>query len=142
MDTSRQTFGRKLNVSYIKNNIVSCAFLLTFLLVNAGLIAGRFYTYRDYSYYARIAKSCGQCLNFTCSFTLFLVLRKGITILRSYGCSNFLPLDQSIYYHKTIGYFIAVYASVHTIMHAFHFSELQTSFFFLYLFHSLVPLSC
>ena len=123
MDTSRRFLGRKLNVSYIKNNMVSTIFLLTFLLANVALIAGRFYTYRGYSYYAKIAKSCGQCLNFTCSFTLFLMLRKGITVLRSYGLSSFLPLDQNIYYHKIIGYFITVYAILHTIMHAFHFSK-------------------
>ena len=123
MDTSRRFLGRKLNVSYIKNNLVSTTFLLAFLLVNVGLIAGRFYTYRGYSYYAKIAKSCGQCLNFTCSFTLFLMLRKCITILRSCGFSNFLPLDQNIYYHKIIGYFITVYAFLHTIMHAFHFGN-------------------
>ena len=123
MDTSRRFFGRKFNISYIKNNRVSYVFFLTFLIVNIGLIAGRFHAYRGYSYYAKIAKSCGQCLNFTCSFTLFLMLRKCITILRSCGLSSYLPLDQSIYYHKIIGYFITFYAILHTIMHGLHFSQ-------------------
>lgn len=117
-------FGRKLTLSYVKNNLVSYAFFLTFLVINGALIAGRFYTYREYSYYARIAKSCGQCLNFTCSFTLFLMLRKSITKLRSWGCSQYLPLDQSIYYHKVIGYFITFYAIFHATFHCFYFSKL------------------
>lgn len=119
----RTCFGRKFTISYVKNNLVSFAFFLAFLTINCGLIAGRFYTYREYSYYARIAKSCGQCLNFTCSFTVFLMLRKTITKLRSWGWSSYLPLDQSIYYHKVIGYFITVYAILHGTFHAFYFSE-------------------
>jgi predicted ferric reductase len=123
---ARRVFGRKFSVSYIKNNLPSFVFLVAFITVNLGLIGGRFYTYRDYSYYARLAKSGGQCLNFTCALTIVLMLRKSITILRSYGWAKYLPLDNSIYYHKIIGYFITVYASVHTVFHCFHFSEYFT----------------
>ena len=67
----------------------------------------------------------GQCLNFTCSFALVLMLRRCITVLRSCGVSDYLPLDQHIYYHKLTGAFIVAYSLLHTVMHCFNFRKLQ-----------------
>lgn len=51
-----------------------------------------------------------------------MMLRKSITLLRSWGLSRIIPLDLHIYYHKLTGYFIAFYALIHATMHCFHFS--------------------
>lgn len=53
-----------------------------------------------------------------------LMLRKSITILRTSGVSDYLPLDQHIYYHKLAGWFIVAHTILHTIMHCLNFSEL------------------
>lgn len=65
----------------------------------------------------------GQCLNFNCMMVLVLMLRHCITYLRTRGFSQFLPLDQHIYFHKVTGVLIFVYSSVHTVSHLLNFSE-------------------
>ena len=51
---------RKCNISYVRNNLTSFIFLVFFISINLGLIIGRFYTFRDYSIFVRLAKSCGS----------------------------------------------------------------------------------
>lgn len=52
-----------------------------------------------------------------------LMLRKSITVLRTLGVAEYLPLDQHIYYHKLAGWFILTHSILHTIMHCFNFRE-------------------
>lgn len=54
------TWLRKFSISYISNNLTSCMFFMVIVAANCGLIIGRFYTYRDYSFYVRFAKSAGN----------------------------------------------------------------------------------
>lgn len=65
----------------------------------------------------------GQCLNFNCMMVLVLMLRHCITYLRTRGFSQFLPLDQHIYFHKVTGVLIFIYSSVHTVSHLLNFSK-------------------
>ena len=65
----------------------------------------------------------GQCLNFNCMMVLVLMLRHCITFLRTRGFSQFLPLDQHIYFHKVTGVLIFIYSSVHTVAHLLNFSK-------------------
>ena len=58
MPSSR--FCGKLTPRYIKNNLPSFTFFVTFLLINALLIIARFCSYSEYPLSAKIAKSCGE----------------------------------------------------------------------------------
>ncbi|XP_073994728.1 NADPH oxidase isoform X2 [Rhodnius prolixus] len=112
----------QLSLPYIKNNYVYLIFLAIFLLVNLGLFVSRGIQYRKSNYFVIFARACGQCLNFNCMFVLVLMLRHTITFLRTRGFSNFVPLDQHIYFHKLTGVCIFIYSVAHTIMHVINFS--------------------
>ncbi|KAI1280879.1 NADPH oxidase 5 [Halotydeus destructor] len=131
-ESNANSFSRKLSLTYIANNATSFFFLVAFILANVILFTTRLRAYRESNYYVMFARAGGQCLNFTCAFTLALMLRKCITAMRSSGISDYLPVDQHIYYHKLTGMFIGVYSLLHTAMHIFNFRELT--------FHSNVPL--
>ncbi|XP_043282159.1 NADPH oxidase 5 [Venturia canescens] len=111
----------QLTKPYMKNNYVYIAFLSLFILTNVALFVSRLYKYRDAGIFVMLARACGQCLNFDCTFTLVLVLRHSITFLRTHGFSSILPLDHHIYLHKMVGAFIGVFSLVHTIMHLLNF---------------------
>ncbi|XP_024085279.1 NADPH oxidase 5 [Cimex lectularius] len=112
----------QLTLPYIRNNYVYLIFVTVFFLVNLALFVSRSIQYRNYNVYVIFARACGQCLNFNCMFVLVLMLRHSITFLRTRGFSNFLPLDQHIYFHKLTGVCIFLYSVVHTIMHLLNFS--------------------
>lgn len=111
----------KLRWSYIWEHSVNCFFMLAILSVCVALTAQRFYQYREDNIFVRLARAGGVCLNFTCSFILFLVLRKSITFLRGRGFSSFLPLDENIYFHKKVGQMIAGFSILHTLAHGANF---------------------
>lgn len=114
---------RKLNREYIKNNVTSVFFFCTWLLVNILLIIERIHLYYfvyEQNVAVTVARCCGQCLNFNCSFILLLMIRKTITFLRSLNLSEYLPLDQHIYYHKLVGWAILVFSVVHTLGHGWN----------------------
>lgn len=51
------------------------------------------------------------------------MIRKTITFLRSLNLSEYLPLDQHIYYHKLVGWAILVFSIVHTFGHGWNVVE-------------------
>lgn len=111
---------RKCNREYIKNNVTSVFFFCSWLLMNLLLIAQRIHEYyfvNNATVAMTIARCCGQCLNFNCTFILLLMIRKTITFLRSLNLSEYLPLDQHIYYHKLVGWAIMLFSIVHTVAH-------------------------
>jgi hypothetical protein len=124
-------FYRKCNREYIKNNVTSVFFFCTWLLINLLLIIERihyYYILHQRNIYITIARCCGQCLNFNCSFIVLLMIRKTITFLRSLNLSEYLPLDQHIYYHKLVGWSILLFSIVHTIGHGLNvFRFVRTS---------------
>ncbi|CAL1686702.1 unnamed protein product [Lasius platythorax] len=107
----------QLTKPYMKNNYVYIAFISIFVLINVALFVSRLYEYRNYSGYVMIARACGQCLNFDCTFILVLMLRQCITFLRTHGFNSVVPLDHHIYLHKITGILIGIFSIVHTLMH-------------------------
>ncbi|XP_076282347.1 NADPH oxidase isoform X2 [Lasioglossum baleicum] len=111
----------QLTKPYMKNNYVYLAFICSFIFVNAALFISRLYAYRHSNGYVMLARACGQCLNFNCSFILVLMLRQCITFLRTHGFNSVLPLDQHIYLHKITGVLISAFSVLHTLMHLLNF---------------------
>nr|XP_012143255.1 PREDICTED: NADPH oxidase 5 isoform X1 [Megachile rotundata] len=111
----------QLTKPYMKNNYVYIAFISIFVSINVALFISRLYEYRRSNGYVMLARACGQCLNFNCSFILVLMLRQCITFLRTHGFNSVLPLDQHIYLHKMTGVLIGVFSVVHTLMHLLNF---------------------
>ncbi|XP_006758449.1 PREDICTED: NADPH oxidase 5 [Myotis davidii] len=68
-----------------------------------------------------VAKGCGQCLNFDCSFIAVLMLRRCLTWLRATRLAQVLPLDQNIQFHQLMGYVVVGLSLVHTVAHVVNF---------------------
>ncbi|XP_011795944.1 PREDICTED: NADPH oxidase 5 [Colobus angolensis palliatus] len=68
-----------------------------------------------------VAKGCGQCLNFDCSFIAVLMLRRCLTWLRATWLAQVLPLDQNIQFHQLMGYVVVGLSLVHTVAHIVNF---------------------
>ncbi|KAI4484346.1 hypothetical protein M0802_013141 [Mischocyttarus mexicanus] len=111
----------QLTKPYIKNNYVYIAFICIIIAINATLFVTRIFQYRQSNGYVILARACGQCLNFNCTFVLVLMLRQCITFLRTNGFSSILPLDHHIYLHKITGILIGIFSVVHTFMHLLNF---------------------
>ncbi len=127
----------KLKWTYIRNNIQSVLFLLSFILINVILFISRSYAYSAFGLLVMLARANGQCLNFTCAFIIVCILRKSITKLRSIGFSEYLPLDHHVYFHKLTGWAIVFYSVFHTVMHVINFrvlSKITTISWFDFLF--------
>ena len=109
--------------SSIRNHLPFLVVILIFLVINIGLATERFVGSQDRSLFVQFARSAGQCLNFTCSLMLVFMLRKCLTIMRCYGWGNYLPLNDSILYHKLVGYLILFYSSIHIIGHCLNYRD-------------------
>ena len=70
-----------------------------------------------------IARGCGQCLNFNPTFVIIVMMRRGLTWLRSTRVAFLFPLDQHIELHKMCGWVIFIFAIIHTLAHIVNFSE-------------------
>ncbi|XP_020722099.1 NADPH oxidase 5 isoform X2 [Bombus terrestris] len=114
----------QLTKPYMKNNYVYIVFISIFVSINVALFVTRLYEYRTSNGYVMVARACGQCLNFNCSFILVLMLRQCITFLRTHGFNSVLPLDQHIYLHKVSGALIGIFSVVHTVMHLLNFGTI------------------
>ena len=114
-----------LSWRYLRNNLRSVIYLLLFIAVNIGLfLVGSIY-YREKGVPVAIARGCGQCLNFNPVLVIILMMRRGLTWLRSTRIANLLPLDQHIELHKLAGYTIMFFALVHTAAHLVNLCELH-----------------
>uniref|UniRef100_A0A8C5YYT3 NADPH oxidase 5 n=1 Tax=Marmota marmota marmota TaxID=9994 RepID=A0A8C5YYT3_MARMA len=74
-----------------------------------------------------VAKGCGQCLNFNCSFIAVLMLRLCLTWLRATWLTQVLPLDYVIQFHQLMGYMVVGLSFVHTVAHVVNFALLAQS---------------
>ncbi|XP_049761768.1 NADPH oxidase 5 isoform X1 [Elephas maximus indicus] len=68
-----------------------------------------------------VARGCGQCLNFNCSFIAVLMLRRCLTWLRATRLAQVLPLDQTIQFHQLMGYVVVGLSLVHAVAHVVNF---------------------
>ena len=73
--------------------------------------------------FVSIARGCGQCLNFNPVVVVFLMMRRGLTWLRSTRLAALLPLDQHIELHKLVGFVIFVFSTIHVLAHLSNFSK-------------------
>ena len=70
-----------------------------------------------------IARGCGQCLNFNPTLVVILMMRRGLTWLRSTRVAFLFPLDQHIELHKLAGWAIFVFSVIHFLAHVVNLSE-------------------
>ena len=108
---------------YIRNNVKWIAWLTIYVASNIILFVVAMVVYRSKGPAVMIARGCGQCLNFNPVLMIILMMRRGITWLRSTRLAPFLPLDQSIQLHKLAGYFIVFFSVLHTLAHLVNFSK-------------------
>jgi hypothetical protein len=110
--------SKYMRLSYYRNNI---SFFLTFIvysIVQIVLASVQFYLYRSANYALRIARVGGILIDFNSGLVVLLVLRRLTTWIRNSVIGrNYLPIDDSIKFHKFIGLFIFFLSFVHTIAH-------------------------
>ncbi|MBD2629331.1 EF-hand domain-containing protein [Trichormus variabilis] len=115
---------------YIENNWVKIAFLALYVAVNIFLFFGAVERYADLgkNVYVQIARGCGATLNFNGALILIPMLRHFMTWLRKSSLNDYLPIDESIEFHKLIGQVMFALAIVHTVAHFLNYSTLPAPF--------------
>ncbi|KAJ6651232.1 hypothetical protein lerEdw1_021170 [Lerista edwardsae] len=124
---------RYLSQAYWHNNRSKLLFLGSYMCVNVLLFAQAALKHAGSGAWVRVAKGCGQCLNFNCTFVGVLMLRRCLTWLRATWVARVLPLDQNVVLHQLVGYMTAALAAIHTGAHLVNFmrmSQAQGSFRF------------
>ncbi|XP_061138268.1 NADPH oxidase 5-like isoform X1 [Syngnathus typhle] len=116
---------RYLTRAYWQNNSRKLLFLCGYACLSLALFVGAVLQHRHGSACYMLAKGCGQCLNFNCTFVMVLMLRRCLTWLRATWVVRVLPLDQNILLHQIVGYAIVGYTLVHTTAHIFNFAQLS-----------------
>uniref|UniRef100_A0A672ZK49 NADPH oxidase, EF-hand calcium binding domain 5 n=1 Tax=Sphaeramia orbicularis TaxID=375764 RepID=A0A672ZK49_9TELE len=120
----RQT-PRYLTRAYWHNNSRKLLFLCVYACLSLLLFIGAMLQHSHGGAWYMVAKGCGQCLNFNCTFVMVLMLRRCLTWLRATWVVRILPLDQNILLHQIVGYAILCYTLVHTTAHVFNFVQLS-----------------
>ena len=92
-------------------------FLLIYWLVNIGLFILNAVRYKDNNGWVIVARGAGMVLNFNGTFVVVLMLRSCLTWLRTTRVGHYLPLDQTVLFHKMVGLVIAFFTLVHTVAH-------------------------
>ncbi|KAG7522789.1 NADPH oxidase 5 [Solea senegalensis] len=115
---------RYLTRVYWQNNSRKLLFLCMYTCINMLLFILAMLQHNYGGAWFMVAKGCGQCLNFNCTFVMVLMLRRCLTWLRATWVVRVLPLDQNILLHQIVGYAILSYTLVHTTAHIFNFARL------------------
>lgn len=115
----------KLRWEYISNNLARVGFFCSLSILLLALFAARIVTYWQQCGWLMLARASGQCLNFLCSIIVLLVCRRSINHLRCKGFGQYLPLDDSVYFHKLIGWLIVFHATLHTVGHILNFNRVS-----------------
>ncbi len=115
---------------YIENNWVKIAFLTLYIAVNLFLFFGAVERYENLgaNVYIQIARGCGATLNFNGALILIPMMRHFMTWLRKSSLNDYLPIDESIEFHKLVGQVMFALAVVHTVAHFLNYSTLPTPF--------------
>ncbi|XP_061533149.1 NADPH oxidase 5 [Phycodurus eques] len=124
-DQKKRQTPRYLTRAYWHNNSRKLLFLCGYTCLSVALFVGAVLQHRHNSAWYMLAKGCGQCLNFNCTFVMVLMLRRCLTWLRATWVVRVLPLDQNILLHQIVGYAILGYTLVHTTAHVFNFVQLS-----------------
>ena len=115
---------------YFVNNSIKIAFLTVYWGVNLWLGVGALQKYAalGVNFYVQIARAGGAILNFNGALILLPMMRNFLTWLRKTRINNFIPIDESIQFHKLIGYVMFIAALVHTGAHFFNYTTLTVPF--------------
>uniref|UniRef100_A0A4W3I8D7 NADPH oxidase 5 n=1 Tax=Callorhinchus milii TaxID=7868 RepID=A0A4W3I8D7_CALMI len=114
---------RYLTPAYWLNNSRKLLFMCCYLLVNIFLFIFAAMKHSELGRWVMVAKGCGQCLNFNCTFIVVLMLRRGLTWLRATWVVRVLPLDQHVLLHQLVGFAIFGLTVVHSNAHVINFGE-------------------
>ncbi|XP_073506965.1 NADPH oxidase 5 [Phyllobates terribilis] len=112
---------RYLTRAYWHNNRSKVFFMFSYGCVNILLFTLAAVNHSSLGGWIMVAKGCGQCLNFNCTFIVVLMLRRCLTLLRATFIVNFLPLDQNVILHEMVGYTVVILTVVHTAAHIINF---------------------
>ncbi|KAJ8344418.1 hypothetical protein SKAU_G00317470 [Synaphobranchus kaupii] len=123
-DRKRHT-PRYLTRAYWHNNSRKLLFLCGYACLNLLLFTTAAFQHTAGGPWLMVARGCGQCLNFSCTFVLVLMLRHCLTWLRATWVVRVLPLDQNILLHQFVGYTIFCFTLVHTTAHVINFARLS-----------------
>uniref|UniRef100_UPI00398EAA80 NADPH oxidase 5 n=1 Tax=Pristiophorus japonicus TaxID=55135 RepID=UPI00398EAA80 len=123
---TRQT-PRYLTPAYWHNNSRKLLFMCFYVLVNILLFIFAALKYTSIGGWIMLAKGCGQCLNFNCTFVAVLMLRRSLTWLRMTWVVRVLPLDQHVLLHQLVGFAIFGISVVHASAHFINFVNLSHS---------------
>ncbi|KAB1257214.1 NADPH oxidase 5, partial [Camelus dromedarius] len=117
----RQRRPRPLTSAYWHNHRSH----LLCLVVHAGLplllLALAASAHRALGASVMVAKGCGQCFNFDCSFIAVLVLRRCPMWL-----AQALPLDHNVQFHRLTGCVVVRLCPVHTVAHVVNFGSVSS----------------
>ncbi|XP_074012285.1 NADPH oxidase 5 [Numenius arquata] len=122
--TERSCRPRYLTRTYWHNHRSKLAFLGGYATLNLLLFALAALRHAGLGGWLAVARGCGQCLNFNCSFLAVLMLRRCLTWLRATPIAKVLPLDQHVVFHQLVGYVVLALAALHTGAHVANFSRL------------------
>uniref|UniRef100_A0A3P8QTX9 NADPH oxidase, EF-hand calcium binding domain 5 n=1 Tax=Astatotilapia calliptera TaxID=8154 RepID=A0A3P8QTX9_ASTCA len=121
LDQKKRHTPRYLTRAYWQNNSRKLLFLAVYSLLNLLLFIVAMLRHSYGGPWFMVAKGCGQCLNFNCTFVMVLMLRRCLTWLRATWVVRVFPLDQNILLHQIVGCAILGFTLVHTAAHAFNF---------------------
>ena len=71
------------------------------------------------------ARMSGMLLNFNCAFIVVLMLKQTILLMRTTQLYKWLPIDDHIDFHKSVGRLIVVLSLIHGIAHIGNFARLK-----------------
>ncbi|NXN07375.1 NOX5 oxidase, partial [Indicator maculatus] len=116
--------ARCLTWAYWHNHRATLAFLGSYTSINLLLFSLAALHHASRGGWVMVARGCGQCLNFNCTFLAVLMLRRCLTWLRATPLAAVLPLDQHVVFHQLVGYVVLALAAAHTGAHIANFSRL------------------
>ncbi|XP_073160562.1 NADPH oxidase 5 isoform X5 [Lepidochelys kempii] len=115
---------RYLTPAYWHNNRSKLLFMGSYLCLNTLLFTWAALRHTPLGGWVMMAKGCGQCLNFNCTFLGVLMLRRCLTWLRATWVAKVFPLDQNVLFHQLVGYVVGALTAVHTGAHVGNFVRL------------------
>ncbi|XP_015198556.2 NADPH oxidase 5 isoform X2 [Lepisosteus oculatus] len=125
LEKKKHQTPRYLTPAYWHNNSRKLLFLGGYVCLNILLFTFAALQYKPSGPWIMVAKGCGQCLNFNCTFVMVLMLRRCLTWLRATWVVRIFPLDQNILLHQLVGYAILGLTIVHTGAHVVNFVVLS-----------------
>uniref|UniRef100_A0A3B3CCD7 NADPH oxidase, EF-hand calcium binding domain 5 n=1 Tax=Oryzias melastigma TaxID=30732 RepID=A0A3B3CCD7_ORYME len=131
LDQNKHQTPRYLTRAYWQNNSRKLLFLFGYGVLNLLLFIVAMLRHSYGGAWLMVARGCGQCLNFNCTFVVVLMLRRCLTWLRATWVVRVLPLDQNILLHQIVGYAIFFFSLGHTIAHVANFAKMSQNSEFL-----------